>query len=81
MGSESSSCGFGVALAHGLSLQFDAECVVEEAIENGVSDGGILDELMPGIQRVLTGEEGRSGALSVIEDFEEEPVLIGREGR
>lgn len=81
MVTEPCSCGFGFPLAHGIALQFDAIGVVEEAIENRVSHRGIIDELMPGIQGVLTGEEGRPGALSVIKDFEEEPVLIGLEGR
>ena len=35
---------------------------------------------MPGIQGILTGEEEGSAPLSVIEDFEEKAVLIGREG-
>ena len=55
-------------------------CVVDESVEDGVAHGGIAGEFVPGVDRVLTGDEGGTGALAVIKDLEEQSILIGFEG-
>lgn len=52
-----------------------------EPVEDGVSDGGIADPFVPGVDGVLAGDEGGAAPLAVVEDLEEEAVLVGLEGR
>ena len=51
-----------------------------QAVEDGVSGRGIADQLVPGVDRVLAGDQGGPGALAVVEDLEEESVLVGFQG-
>ncbi len=44
--------------------------VVKEAIEDRISEGGITNDLVPVIGRDLTGEQGTSAAVAVIEHLE-----------
>jgi hypothetical protein len=44
--------------------------VVEEAIEDRIPEGGIANDLVPVIGRDLTGEQGASAAVAVIEHLE-----------
>ena len=44
---------------------------MNQAIQNGVGHGGIADDFMPLIHRELTGDDGGSLTLPVIEDFQE----------
>src|SRR6266567_5772405 len=68
-------------LAHAVSLELEAVCVVNEAVENGVRDGGISDDLVPVIDRHLAGDDGRSALMAVVDDFEEiAPLLAGERG-
>jgi len=53
---------------------------VYQAVEDGVSGRGIADQLVPGVDRVLAGDQGGPGALAVVEDLEEESVLVGFQG-
>ena len=50
-------------------------CVVDESVEDGVAHGGIAGEFVPGVDRVLTGDEGGTGALAVIKDLEPQNSL------
>ena len=75
-------CGGGqcrVAFSHGLSFQMDAVSVVDEAVEDGVAEGWIADDLMPVIDRHLGGDERGSVAMSVIEQLEQIATLLGGE--
>jgi hypothetical protein len=56
-------------------------CVVDEAVEDGVGDGGVGDDLVPVIDRDLAGDDGRSALMAVVDDFEEiAPLLAGERG-
>ena len=46
-------------------------CVVHEAVENGVGVSGIANDLVPGGQRELGGDDRRSAAITLFEDFEQ----------
>jgi hypothetical protein len=54
--------------------------VVDEAVQDGVGVGGIANELMPGGQRELGGDDRRPAAVSLLEDFEEVVTGAGVEG-
>jgi hypothetical protein len=66
-------------LSHAVSLEDEAVGVVDEAVEDGVGDGGVGDDLMPMIDRHLTGEDGRSALVAIIDDFEEITTLLSGE--
>ena len=54
---------------------------MDEAIEDGVGDGGIGDDLVPVVDRHLAGDDGRPALMAVIDDFEEITPLLGGEWR
>ncbi len=45
--------------------------VMNQAVEDGVGDGGIADVLMPVFDGKLTGQDGRTGAVAVFDHFQE----------
>ena len=53
--------------------------VVDEAVEDGVGVGGVADEPVPVGDGDLAGDERRSSAVAVLEDFEE--VVAGLRGQ
>jgi len=50
--------------------EIDPVRVVDEAIEDSVSIGGIADQLVPFIKGDLAGDDGRSSTVAFFEDFE-----------
>ena len=67
------------AFSHGLSFQIDPVSVVYEAVEDGVAEGGVGDDLVPMIDGQLGGDERRSVAMAVIEQLEQIVALLGGE--
>jgi hypothetical protein len=45
--------------------------VVDEAVQDGVGISGVANDLMPGRHRELGGDDRRSAAVSLLEDFEQ----------
>ena len=45
----------GLMLAQGLAVEFEAIGVVHDAIEDGIGEGGLIDDLVPGADRELAG--------------------------
>ena len=54
--------------------------VVDEAVQDGVGVSGVADDLVPGGQRELGGDDRRSAAVTLFEDFEEVVTGAGVEG-
>ena len=54
--------------------------VVNEAVEDGVPEGGVANDVMPVIDGELAGDEGRATAVAVVEDLEELTALRVVEG-
>jgi hypothetical protein len=65
--------------SHAVSLEDEAVGVVDEAVEDGVGDGGVGDDLVPMLDRHLTGDDGRSALVAIIDDFEEITTLVAGE--
>ena len=68
------SSGFGALpprSSQALARQLDAVGVVNEAIEDGVGVGGIADDLMPGGDGKLRGDDRRSAPIALFENFEQ----------
>ncbi len=57
----------------------DGVSVVDEAVEDGVAEGWIADDIMPVIDRHLGGDERGSVAMWVIEQLEQIATLLGGE--
>ena len=53
--------------------------VMHEAVEDSVGEGRIADDLVPGIDRQLAGDQRRAGAITVLDDLHEVAPLVGRE--
>ncbi len=54
--------------------------VVDEAVQDGVRVSGVADDLVPGGHWELGGDDRRSAAISLLEDFEEVVTGAGVEG-
>ena len=67
-------------LAHRRSVQCDAVGGVDDAVEDGVGQGGIADDLVPMLDRHLAGDDEGSPATSVLGDFEEIPPVLRQQG-
>jgi hypothetical protein len=50
---------------------------MDEAVEDGVGDRGIANDLVPAIDRHLTGDHDRPGVVAVLDDFEKIAALLG----
>ena len=50
---------------------------MDQPIEQGIGDGGVFNQFVPGAERILAGDQGGAGTLTVVEQFEEEAVVIG----
>ena len=71
----------GGRFAQAVSLQGEAVGVVDEAVEDGVGDGRIADDLVPVIDGQLAGHDGRAAAVPIVDDLEEIAALLGRQRR
>lgn len=56
--------------AHGFALQLDPMGVVNEAVEDGISQGGIGNPRMPGRHGQLAGDDSGGTAMPVIDDLQ-----------
>ena len=52
---------------------------MDETVENGVSDGGIGDDLVPLIDRHLACKDGGSALMPVVNDLEQIATLLAGE--
>jgi hypothetical protein len=50
---------------------------VHEAVEDGISDCGIDDHLVPMIDGELAGHDCRAAAVAIVDDFEQVATLLG----
>ena len=71
------SVALGGDLSHAFSFQDDAVGVVDEAVEDGVGEGGIADDLVPVFDRDLAGDDGGAAAVAILDDFEQVAALLG----
>src|SRR5438132_4953203 len=75
------SVGASVVFSHAFSGELKAVSVVNEAIQNGVAEGGIAYDVVPVFHGDLAGDDGRSAAMAIIEDFQKIAALGGTENR
>ena len=71
---------FGHTFAHGFPFQIDLVGVMNQAIQNRVRQRGIANDLMPVFHRQLAGDQGRTFAAAVLDQFQEIPPSFLAEG-
>ena len=49
--------------------------VVDDAVEDRVGEGGLVDDGVPSLDGQLAGDDDRSGAVAVLDDFHEIAAL------
>ena len=62
------------------ALEDETVRVVEEAVEDGVAEGGISDDLVPVFDRDLAGEQRAAAGIAVVEYFQEIVSSLAPEG-
>src|SRR5271166_6101485 len=65
--------------SQGFAAQLDAMGVVDDAVENGVGQGGVADQVMPAIERDLAGDQGGAAAVAILDDFQQVAPLLWAE--
>ncbi len=68
-----------MALAQALSGQFDAIGVVDDAVEDGVGEGGNADQIVPAGDGNLAGDDERAFVVAVLDDLQQIARLAGAE--
>lgn len=64
-----------------ISLQVELMGVVDQAVEDGVGQGGVADGGVPMFNRKLAGDDGRTAAVTVVEHFQQvAPVRVVEHG-
>src|SRR6202140_3038202 len=61
----------GVLFSHTFSGELQAVSVVNEAIEDGVAEGGVSDHVVPMFDGDLAGDDGRGATMAIIEDLQQ----------
>jgi hypothetical protein len=60
----------GVLLSHAFSGELKAVSVVNEAIQDGVAQSGVADDIVPMFDGDLAGDDGRGATVAIIEDLQ-----------
>ena len=50
---------------------------MNDAIEDGVGQGGIADDLVPAVDRHLAGDDDGAGVIAVLDDLQQVAALLG----
>ena len=61
----------GVLFSHAFSRELKAVSVVNEAVQDGVAQGGVADDIVPMFDRDLAGDDGRGATVAIIEDLQQ----------
>ena len=65
----------GGVFAHAVPFDLQSVGVVDEAVEDGVGERGVADDLVPLLDRNLAGDQNRRALVAILEDFEEIALL------
>jgi hypothetical protein len=63
------------------TLELDAVGAVDGAVADGVGEGGVADDLVPGLDGELAGDEGGGALVAVLDDLEEVAAFLVLERR
>src|SRR5258705_11662661 len=60
----------GVLFSHAFSGELKAVSVVNKAIQDGVAEGGVADNVVPMFDGDLAGDNGRGATVAIIKDLQ-----------
>ena len=60
----------GVLFSHAFSGELKAVSIVNEAVQDGVAEGGVTDDVVPMFDGDLAGDDGRGATVAIIEDLQ-----------
>src|SRR5258707_9399259 len=60
----------GVLLSHAFSGELKAVSVVDKAVQDGVAEGGVSDNVVPMFDGNLAGDDGRGATVAIIKDLQ-----------
>jgi hypothetical protein len=70
-------CGHGgLPFAHGVALQANFVCVVDEPVQDGIGQGGLPNRRMPVLARQLTGDDRRPAVMAIFKELQEVPAIV-----
>ncbi len=69
----------GLELAHAVAREHDPVGGVDDAVEDGVGERRIADDLVPTIDRQLAGDDERASVVAVLDDLQEIAAVLGIE--
>ena len=58
-----------------MTVEFEAVSVVDQAVEDGIGKRGLVDDVVPGRDRELAGDQDRASLVAVLDDFHEVAAL------
>jgi hypothetical protein len=64
-------------LAQTVAVELQAMGVVNDPVEDGVGESGLADQVMPAVDRDLTGNQRGATAIAVLDNFEQVVALLG----
>ena len=68
-GTGSSGSSFGRLLAQTIAAELQTVGVVNDAVEDGVGEGRLADQIVPAIDRDLAGDQRGAAAVAIFDDF------------
>ena len=60
----------GVLLSHAFSGELKAVSVVNEAVQDGVAEGWVADNVVPMLDGDLAGDDGGGATVAIVEDLQ-----------
>lgn len=66
--------------AHRFTSEIELVGVVNQPIEDRIGDGGVGDDFVPLLDRILAGNQSGTVAAAVVDDFQEVTILPGTDG-
>src|SRR5271163_4666934 len=66
--------------SQGIASEFDTIGVVNDAVENGVGQCRVADDVVPFVDRELAGYEHGAGVVAVFDDLEQVALLLAGQG-
>src|SRR5512146_222558 len=66
-----------VLSAQAVAAELQAVGVVDDAIEDGVGEGRLADQVVPAVDRDLAGDQRGAAAVAVLDDFQHIMALLG----
>ena len=52
---------------------------MDEAVEDGIGERRVAEQVVPFLERELTGDQSRTGCVAVLEDFKQVATMVGIE--